>query len=321
MGRALLFLSCATVAVTAFAQSPAYPDKPVRILVGYPAGGPTDLVARMFAEHAGADLHATFVVENKPGANAVLAADAVASAKPDGDALLLAAQAHSLIPALYADRVKFDAVKSFAPICIVGSSPTVLVVRPEFGVKTLAEFLGKVREKPGGYTYASVGIGSAVHLVTEDFLDATKTQMRHIPYKGGAPASTALLSGEVDAFFASVASVLPQVKAGKFVALAVASERRTQLLPQTPTLEESGVHGVRGDVWYGLLAPAATPDAIVRTLQREAEAFSQDPKVRERLTGAGVEPALTCGAAFSSQIANEALSFTRTVRRLNVKVE
>jgi tripartite-type tricarboxylate transporter receptor subunit TctC len=303
------------------AQSPAYPDKPVRVLVGYPAGGPTDVVARMFSERAGGDFHATFVVENKPGANALLAAEAVASAKPDGDTLLVAAQAHSMIPALYADRVKFDAVKSFAPICIMGSSPTVLVVRPEFGVKTLAEFLRKMREKPGNYTYASVGIGSAVHLVTEDFLDVTKTQLRHIPYKGAAPASTALLSGEVDAFFATVGSVLPHIKAGKFVPLAVASGRRTQLLPDTPTLEEGGVHGVRGDVWYGLLAPAGTPDSIVRTLQREAEAFSADPKVRERLVAAGVEPASTCGAAFSSQIANESAAFTRTVRRLNLKVE
>ena len=319
--RFLAIASFLALVQAALAQSPAYPDKPVRVLVGYPAGGPTDIVARMFAERAGQDLHGTFVVENKPGANAILAADAVASAKPDGDTLLLAAQAHSLTPALYSDRVKFDAVKSFAPICIMGSSPTVLVVRPEFGVKTLAEFLRKVREKPGTYTYASVGIGSAVHLVTEDFLDAAKAQMRHIPYKGAAPASTALLSGEVDAFFATVGSVLPQVRAGKFVPLAVASAHRTQLLPDTPTLEEGGVHGVSGDVWYGLLAPAGTPDTIVRTLQREAEAFSGDAKVRERLTAAGVEPASTCGAAFSSRIANEAAAFGRTVRRLNLKVE
>lgn len=321
MRHLLVSLPGLAVALGALAQSPAYPDKPVRVLVGYPAGGPTDIVARMFAERAGSDLHGTFVVENKPGANALLAAEAVASAKPDGDTLLVAAQAHSLTPALYADRVKFDAVKSFAPICIMGSSPTVLVVRPEFGVKTLAEFLRKVREKPGGYTYASVGIGSAVHLVTEDFLDAAKMQMRHIPYKGAAPAATALLSGEVDAFFATVGSVLPQIKAGRFLPLAVASERRTQLLPDTPTLEEGGVHGVRGDVWYGLLATAGTPDPVVKALQSESEAFSGDPKVRERLVAAGVEPALVCGTAFSSQIANEGAAFTRTVRRLDIKVE
>ncbi|HEX4331331.1 MAG TPA: tripartite tricarboxylate transporter substrate binding protein [Usitatibacter sp.] len=319
--RFLAIAGLLTLAPVAFAQSPAYPDKPVRVLVGYPAGGPTDIVARMFAERAGEKLHANFVVENKPGANAVIAAEAVAGAKPDGDTLLVAAQAHSMIPALYADRVKFDAVKSFAPICIMGSSPTVLVVRPEFGVKTLAEFLQKVRAKPGTYTYASVGIGSAVHLVTEDFLGVTKMQMTHVPYKGAAPASTALLAGEVDAFFATVGSVLPQIRAGRFVALAVASDRRTQLLPDTPTLEEGGVHGVRGDVWYGLLAPAGTPDTVVRTLQRESESFSQDPKVRERLTAAGIEPASTCGAAFSARIANEAAAFTRTARRLNLKVE
>jgi len=319
--RSLAIASVLALAQAAAAQSPAYPDRPVRVLVGYPAGGPTDTVARMFAERAGAGLHGAFVVENKPGANALLAAEAVASAKPDGETLLVAAQAHSLTPALYADRVKFDAVKSFTPICILGSSPTVLVVRPEFGVKTLAEFLRKVREKPDAYTYASVGIGSAVHLVTEDFLDVAKARMQHIPYKGAAPAATALLAGEVDAFFATVGSVLPHIKAGKFIALAVASGRRTQLLPDTPTLEEGGVHGVRGDVWYGLLAPAGTPEAVARALQRESEEFSKDPKARERLTAAGIEPASTCGAAFSRQIENEAAAFTRTVHRLDLKVD
>jgi tripartite-type tricarboxylate transporter receptor subunit TctC len=321
MKKLQALLVVAAIAQAAAAQSPAYPDKPVRILVGFPAGGPTDIVARMFAERAADRLHEPFVVENKPGANAVLAAEAVASAKPDGYALLVAAQAHSMIPALYADRVKFDAVKSFAPICIVGSSPTVLVVRPEFGVKTLAEFLAKVRARPGTYTYASVGVGSAVHLVTEEFLDATKTSMTHVPYKGGAPAATALLSGEVDAFIATVGSVLPQVKARRLLPLAVASATRTQLLPDTPTFEESGVPGLRGEVWYGLLAPAATPDSVVRTLQREAESFSREAAVRERLIAAGIEPASTCGAAFSSQIANEAAAFTRVARRLNLKVE
>ncbi|HEX4780426.1 MAG TPA: tripartite tricarboxylate transporter substrate binding protein [Usitatibacter sp.] len=321
MKKLKVFLVAAAIAQAAAAQSPAYPDKPVRVMVGFPAGGPTDIVARMFAERAAERLHASFVVENKPGANAVLAAEAVASAKPDGYTLLVAAQAHSMIPALYSDRVKFDAVKSFAPICIMGSSPTVLVVRPEFGVKTVAEFLAKVRAKPGTYTYASVGIGSAVHLVTEDFLSITKTSMTHVPYKGAPPATLALLSGEVDAFIATAGSVLPQVKAGKLVPIAVASARRTQLLPDTPTFEESGVPGLRGEVWYGLLAPAATADSVVRTLQREAEDFSRDARVRERLTAAGIDPASTCGAAFSSQIANEAEAFTRVARRLNLKVE
>ena len=308
-------------AACAFAQSPAYPDHPVRVLVGFPAGGPTDIVARMFAERAGQDLHGTFVVENKPGANAVLAAEAVASAKPDGYTLLVAAQAHSMTPALYADRVKFDAVKSFAPICIMGSSPTVLVVNPSFGVKSLAEFLAKVRAKPGGYTYASVGVGSAVHLVTEDFLAITKTSMTHVPYKGAPPATVAILCGEVDAFLATVGSVLPQIKSGKLVPLAVATAHRTQLLPEVPTFEESGVPGLRGDVWYGLLAPAGTPDAVVRALQRESEDFSKQPAVREKLTAAGIEPVSTCGAAFSSRIATEAEAFTRVARRLNLKVE
>ncbi len=306
---------------SALAQAPAYPDKPVRIIVGFPAGGPTDIVARMFGERAGQALHQPFMIENKPGANSIIATEAVASSKADGYTLLAAAQNHVMIPALYADRVKFDVAKSFAPICIVAKSPTVLVVSPRLGVKTVAEFLRMVREKPGAYTYASVGIGSAVHLATEELLDITKTSMTHVPYKGAAPASAALLAGEVDAYLATVGSVLSQIKAGKLVAIAVAASERSRLVPDVPTFAEAGVAGFRAEVWYGLLAPAGTSEAIVRALESEAEGFVKDPGVRDRLVAAGLEPAATCGAAFSNQIAAEIATYSRVARTLNIKVE
>jgi tripartite-type tricarboxylate transporter receptor subunit TctC len=321
MIRALAAALACIAGSVAFAQTVAYPDRPVKIVVGFPAGGPTDIVARLFAERAQQSLRQSFIVENKAGANSVLATEAVASAKPDGYTLLAAAQNHAMIPALYADRVAFDVVRSFAPICIVAKSPTVLVVAPRFGVKTVAEFLRKVREKPGAYTYASVGVGSAVHLATENLLAVTRASMTHVPYKGAAPASTALLAGEVDAYLATVGSVLPYIKAGKVTAIAVAARERTRLLPDTPTFAQEGVEGFEAEVWYGLLAPAGTAEPVLRALEREADAFARDPGVSERLVAAGIEPVPVCGAAFASRLASEVATYARLAKSLNLKVE
>jgi len=315
----LLLSICALAATAAFAQG--YPDRPVKIVVGFPAGGPTDIVARLFAERAGAALKQPFVVEDRPGANSIIATEAVASSAPDGYTILAAAQNHAMIPALYADRVKFDAARSFAPICIVAKSPTVLVVSPRFGVKTLAEFLAKVREKPGAYTYASVGIGSAVHLATENFLALTKLSMRHVPYKGAPPAATALLAGEVDAYLATVGSVMAQVKGGKLVPVAVAAAERSRLLPDVPTFAEGGVSGFGAEVWYGLLAPAGTPEPVMRALTAQAGDFSRDAAVRDRLVAAGIEPVSTCGAAFAGQLSAEIATYARVAKALDIKVE
>ncbi|HZZ93675.1 MAG TPA: tripartite tricarboxylate transporter substrate-binding protein [Usitatibacter sp.] len=321
MMRVVVLLSLLAASAMATAQGPAYPDKPVKIIVGFPAGGPTDLVARMFGQRATDAMHQPFVVENKPGANSIIAAEAVASAAPDGYTILMAAQNHAMIPALYADRIKFDPAKSFAAICIVAKSPTVLVVAPKMGVKTLAEFLEKVRQKPGAYTYASVGVGSAVHLATANLLQVTKTSMTHVPYKGAAPASTALLSGEVDAYLATVGSVLAQIKAGKMVPLAVAAPERSRLVPDVPTFAEQGVARFNAEVWYGLLAPAATPEKVVSALEREADAMAKDPSAQDRLVAAGIEPVSVCGAAFATELTNEVETYKRVAKALNLKVE
>ena len=316
--RSLLAI-CALAASAAFAQ--AYPDKPVKIVVGFPAGGPTDIVARLFAERAAAAMKQPFVVENRPGANSIIATEAVASSAPDGYTILAAAQNHAMIPALYADRVKFDVAKSFAPICIVARSPTVLVVSPRFGVKTLAEFMAKVHAKPGAYTYASVGVGSAVHLATENFLSLAKLSMTHVPYKGAPPAAAALLAGEVDAYLATIGSVMAQIKAGKLVPVAVAATERSPLLPDVPTFGEGGLAGFSADVWFGLLAPAGPPEPAMRALTAQADEFSKDAAVRGRLVAAGIEPVSTCGAAFAGRLDAEIATYSRLAKALDIKVE
>jgi len=316
-----LALAACLVAATAIAQPTGYPQQPVRIVVGFAAGGPSDLVARAFADQAAKSIGQTVIVGNKAGANSVLAAEAVAAAKPDGLTLLAAATNHTVIPALYTGRIKFDAAKSFVPVCTLASSATVLVVGPSMPVKTLGEFLERVRAKPGSATYATPGLGSTPHLATEALRKLRGLSMVHVPYKGAAPAVTDLMGGQVDLSLATVGSVLPHIKSGKLTALAVASRQRSALLPQIPTFEEAGVKGFVVDTWYGLMAPAGTPAAVIGILEREAAEFGRSPVVRERLLGAGLEQQTVCGEAFASQVAREIEANTRLARELNLKAE
>lgn len=309
------------LAATAGAQPASYPDRPVKVVVGFAAGGPSDIVARSFADFAGKALKQPFVVENKPGANAVLATEAVAAAKADGLTLLAAATNHTMIPALYAGRIKFDAAKSFSAVCTLASSATVLVVGPSLPIKTWPEFLARIRENPKGATYATPGQGSSPHLATETFQKLTGTKLVHVPYKGAAPAVTDLIGGQVDMSFATVGSVLPHIKSGKLFPIAVASRQRSALLPQVPTFEEAGLKGFVVDTWYGLMAPAGTPPDILRSLEREAAAFGKAPEVRERLEAAGLEPQSTCGDTFAKQIAQEIVSNTKLAQELGLKAE
>ncbi|MEK8052815.1 tripartite tricarboxylate transporter substrate binding protein [Ideonella sp. DXS22W] len=303
------------------AQPGGYPQQPVKLMVGFAAGGPSDLVARAFADQLGKATAQTVIVENKPGANAVLATEAVAAAKPDGLTLLAAATNHTMIPALYGGRIKFDAAKSFTPICTLASSATVLVVGPSLPVKTVAQFLERAKAKPGSLTFATPGQGSSPHLATEQFRKLTGVAMVHVPYKGAAPLVTDLLGGQVDLSFATLGSVLPHLKSGKLTALAVASRQRSALLPNVPTFDEAGVKGFTVDTWYGLLAPAGTSADAVRVLNREALEFARSPAVHERLASAGLEPQGVCGEPFAAQLAREIEANARIARELNLKVE
>lgn len=308
------------VTLPAQAQS-TWPAKPVRILVGFSAGGPTDVVARAFADYASRTLGQPFVVDNKPGANTILAAEAVASAPADGYTLLLGATNHTMIPALYSQRVKFDAVRSFAPVCSLALSPTVLVVGPSMPVKTLGDFLNEVKAAPGKRTYGTPGSGSSGHFASEQFTRLTGTSMNHIPYKGAAQATTDMIGGQVDSSFATLGSVLPQVQAGKLNALAVAAPKRSALLPNVPTFEEAGVKGYTADAWYGLLAPANTPSATLAVLRRVATEFSQSPATAEKFRLLGMEAQSTCAEAFGAQLTREVKAYGELARALDLKPE
>ena len=303
-----------------WSQTSPWPVRPIRIVVGFAAGGPTDIVARSFAEQASKGLGQPMVVDNKPGANTIIAAEFVASAT-DGYSLLMAATNHTMIPALYRDRVKFDAVKSFKPVCMISAAPTVLVIGPSLQVKTLGEFVQKAKSSPLGVTYATPGIGSSGHFASEQFAQQAAVKLTHVPYKGAAPAVADVMAGQVDASFATLASVLPLVKSGKLTALAIASPQRSVQLPGVPTFDEAGVKGYSADAWYGLLAPSHTPEAVIKLLQREVLAFAGSAAGVEKLRSLGMEPQSPCGEAFAAQVAREVSDNIRIAKILDLKAD
>ncbi len=305
----------------ALAQPAPWPAKPIRLVVGFAAGGPTDLVARALAESFSRNLGQPVVVDNRPGANTIIAAEAVANAPPDGYTLLVAATNHTMIPALYADRIRFDALRSFKPICILTAAPTVLVVSAASGIKTLAEFTRRAKAQPGSITYGTPGIGSSVHFASEQFARLAGLYMTHVPYKGAAPAIADVMAGQVTASFASLGSVLPHLKAGKLQALAVAAPQRLASLPEVPTFAESGVPGYSADAWYGLLAPAGLPAPLQQVLEQQSRQFLALQSTSDKLRSLGLEPAPQCGDAFARSMSQEVQTYRSIAQDLNLKAD
>jgi tripartite-type tricarboxylate transporter receptor subunit TctC len=317
--RWLVATGLALASAAAVAQT--YPAKPVKIVVGFAAGGPTDVVARAFAEHAARTLGQPFIVDNRPGANTILAAEAVASAPADGHTLLMGATNHTMIPALYSARVKFDAVRSFAPVCTLVTSPTVLVVGPSVKAANLQGFVQQAQAAPGQRSVGSPGAGSSGHFAAERFARLANIRLNHIPYKGAAPVVNDLLGGQLDSSFATLGSVLTQIQAGKLTPLAVAAAQRSPLLPGTPTFEEAGVRNYRDEAWYGVLAPVGTPAPVLAALEKAARSFTQSSAAADKLAALGLQAHSTCGEAFGQQLQREVQANSQLAKELDLKVE
>jgi tripartite-type tricarboxylate transporter receptor subunit TctC len=226
-----------------------------------------------------------------------------------------------MIPALYSARVKFDAVKSFSPVCTLAVSPTVLVTGASMSVKNLSGFLQQVREAPGKRTYGTPGSGSSGHFASEQFLRMVGLTMNHIPYKGAAQVVTDVMGGQVDSSFATLGSVLPQVQAGKLTALAVASVKRSTLLPNVPTFAEAGFKGYSADAWYGLLAPAGTPVAALHALEKVSLQFAEQASSVTKLQGLGMEPQHLCRDAFGGMLESDTKAYVKLANDLNLKLD
>lgn len=311
-------LVCAVFSPVTWSQ--AYPAKPVRLLVGFPAGGPTDIVSRTLTPKLSEALGQPVVVENRAGAGGVIATEQAAKAPPDGYTLLMGtiggiAVAMSLIP-----NRGYDTLRDLAPITQVVTVTNLLVVHPSVPAKTVKELLAIARSKPGGLNYASSGNGTVTHLAGELFKLMGKVDIVHVPFKGGAPALTALISGEVDLSYENSLVVTPHVKAGKVRALAVTGTRRSKLMPELPTIGES-LPGYNASGWYGLFAPAATPKAVITRVNTEAVKALRLPDVVRALSGQGAEPVGNTSEEFSGFVKSEIGKWANLVRVAKMKTD
>jgi tripartite-type tricarboxylate transporter receptor subunit TctC len=314
--RALLLAGLAAPAV-ARGQT-TWPDRPVRIVVPYAPGGPSDILARTLGAALFEVWKQPVVIENRPGAGSAIGTEVVARAAPDGHTLLLAATAHVMNPALM-PRLPFDPVRDFTAIINAAFHPMVLAVHPAVPVRNLAEFIALARATPGGITMGSAGVGNASHLATALFAGVAGIELTHVPFTGAAPAQAAILSGQVQAGFLNSTVAVPQIRGGALRGLAVADATRWRELPDLPTLPELGFAGAETGSWYGILGPAGLPQVRVLQLHRDMLAALRLPAVRERIVIAGLDPLETGPEEFQAQLGTEVAKWTRVVRDAGIK--
>jgi tripartite-type tricarboxylate transporter receptor subunit TctC len=317
-------LLSSSLALSAWGVSPsfaqAYPNKPVRMIVPFPAGGATDVLARALAIKLGEKLGQNVVVENRPGAGGTIGSAAVAQAAPDGYTILLATSStHSIGPVIN-PKIPYDAQADFTALGQVASSPNIVLVPQTLPVKTIREFIDYAKKNPGKLNYASSGNGTIVHLTTELFKAQSGTFIVHIPYRGTALAIPDLISGKVDVMFDSLVTGLPHVKDGKLRALAVTSEKRSTLAPDLPTVADV-LPGFESVTWFGLYGPKALAPDVVQKLNSSLNAALSDSDVKERFTRLGAEPTLTTSAAFASLAQNERTKWKRIIEQRKIAVE
>ena len=304
---------------SASAQTPAYPAKPVTIIVPFAAGSVTDLLARIVAQRLAESLGQPFIVDNKAGADGNIGAAYAAAAAPDGYTLLMGAASTNAINPSLNKNLKFNPLKDFAPITNVAAVPNVLVVGPQVAAKNVKEFIQSAPKER--YSFASSGAGGSMHLSGELFKVMTGTDLLHIPYKGGSAPVTDVMGGRVSAMFCNLPLCLPHIRSGKLTALAVTSPRRSPLLPDVPTMVEAGVKGYDVVGWFGLFAPAAVPKPIITKLNAETVKILKDPKVREQLLAQGAEPVGDTPEAFAEFVQKEHDRWAKIIKNAGITLQ
>jgi len=314
--RVLLVGLAATLPLLASAQQ--YPAKPVKIVVGYAAGGAVDIVARTIGQSLASTLAQSFIVDNKPGAGTNIAVKSVIDAPADGYTLLMAANALAANMALY-QPAPFDAEKDLLPIALIGRVPVVIAANANAPFSSIAKLLEAAKAKPGSIAFATPGNGSTPHMAVELFAHAAGISLMHVPYRGGSQAITDTIGGQLPLVAVNALEVQPHVKSGKLKVLAVLSANRSPIFPEVPTIAESGFAGFEASVWYGLLAPAATPRPIIVKLHAEVQKALQSPEVRARMTGVGGEVIPGTTEQFAALIHSEHVRYEKLIREANIK--
>ena len=297
-----------------------YPLKPVRIIVGFPAGSGTDMLARFIGGKLTERVKQQIVVDNRPGANGIVATELTAKAAPDGYTLQFMSVSHTMNAAVY-DKLPFDPLKSFTPVMLLGAGPLVLVANPAFQPRSARELIELARARPDTVSYAVSGTGGVNHFAGALFSRLAGVQLVNVPYKGGPQALTDLIGGQVQIMFGTAAITLNQIRAGRLNPLGVSSAKRTPLLPEVPTIAESGAPGYEMIIWWGVLAPAATSAAVVSTLNREIGAILEQPEAAQRLAAEGAAPTPASSAEFAKRIAGELDKWRRVARDAGIRAE
>lgn len=321
--RALVaFLPALLFSVSLHAQTAGYPDRPIRLVVPFAAGGSTDIAARVIAEYAGRELKQPMVVDNRGGAGGSLGMEQVARATPDGYTLGMATMStHGSNPAAYGSKLKYDAVRDFAPITNVATVPTVFMINPNVPAKSMPEFIALAKANPGKYSFATPGTGSLGHANMEYFENLAKIQLLHIPYKGSGAALTDVLSGQIDILSDNLPSALPHIKAGKLRPLALNGDKRSPQLPNVPTFSELGFKEIGAGSWFGIVAPAGTPPAIVEKLNQAIHKAMLQPDFIKKMDDAGATPTPTTPEQFEDQIKQAIARYAHIAKIAKISID
>ena len=314
----LAIVAAAGLASGALAQNAAYPSKPVKVVVGYAAGGAVDVVARTIGQSLQTSLGQAFVVENKPGAGTNIAVKTVITAEPDGYTLMMAANALAANMSLYQPQ-PFDAEKDLVAVSLIGRVPVVIAANANAPFANVKQLIEAAKGKPNSIAYGTPGNGSTPHMAIELFARAAGIDLQHIPYRGGSPAITDTIGGQLPLVAVNALEVLPHVRSGKLKVLGVLSPNRSANFPDVPTMSESGFPGFEASVWYGLVAPAATPKPIVAKLHAEVQKALQTKEVRERMSAVGGEVVPGSAEMFTQLIRSERVRYDKLVREANIK--
>ena len=321
MARRLVLTACAAFLAATTAAAQTFPSKPIRLIVPYAAGGGTDISARAIAQQVSESVGQPVIVDNRPGAGTLLGTALVAKAAPDGYTLVYGSVTHTIAPALYKEKMPFDAVKDFTPISQIASFPFVVLVLPSSNLTSIKELVAQAKLKPGKLNYASVGNGTGTNLSGEMLKMLTSTDILHVPYNGSAPAITALLGGQVDFAITDTPPAIPHIKSGSLRALAVTTPKRANSLPDVPTLVEGGVADYEFTSWWGVFGPANLPRPIALKLSQEFAKALKHPDVRARLATFSADPVGDTPDEFAAIVKSEVTKFDKVVKAANIKLD